>query len=69
VILFVDGYNVIFDQAPEFVLNKFESFKPARIVFSAEDNCWPDENLQVKLHFPRNSSLNLCSFPVRLSNG
>lgn len=27
-------------------MNKFESFKPARIVFSAEDTCWPDELLQ-----------------------
>ena len=46
VILVVDAYNVIFTQGPEFVLNKFESFKPARIVFEADDVCWPDENLQ-----------------------
>jgi len=46
VILFVDGYNVIFNQGSKFVLDKFESFKPARIVFGAEDICWPDENLQ-----------------------
>jgi len=46
VILFVDAYNVILSQGPEFVLNKFESFKPARIIFGAEDVCWPDELLQ-----------------------
>jgi hypothetical protein len=69
VILFVDAYNVIVDQAPEFVLNKFESFKPARIVFGAEDICWPDESLQVKMRFSSKSSSNLCSFSVRLSIG
>ena len=46
VILVVDAYNVIFTQGPEFVLNKFENLKPARIVFGAEDICWPDEKLQ-----------------------
>ncbi len=50
VILVVDAYNVIFSQGPDFVLNKFESFKPARIVFGAEDICWPDENLQVTIN-------------------
>ncbi|CAF5147544.1 unnamed protein product, partial [Rotaria magnacalcarata] len=39
-------YNVIFTQGPVFVLDKFEGLKPARIVFGAEDKCWPDENLQ-----------------------
>ncbi|CAF3218133.1 unnamed protein product [Rotaria sp. Silwood2] len=46
VILYTDAYDVIFTQGPEFVLNKFETLKPARIVFGAEDTCWPDENLQ-----------------------
>jgi procollagen-lysine,2-oxoglutarate 5-dioxygenase, invertebrate len=49
-----NAYNVIFTQGPEFVLNKFDAFKPARIVFGAEDICWPDANLQVRgrLFFP-----------------
>jgi hypothetical protein len=48
IILFSDAYDVIFTQTPEFLLDKFQSFKPARIVFGAEDFCWPDQNLQVK---------------------
>ncbi|CAF3851853.1 unnamed protein product [Rotaria sp. Silwood1] len=48
IILYTDAYNVIFTQAPEFILDKFETFKPARIVFAAENICWPDENLQYK---------------------
>lgn len=47
IILFSDSYDVIFTHSPEFVLDKFQSFKPARIVFGAEDFCWPDRMLQV----------------------
>jgi hypothetical protein len=47
VILFTDAYNVIFTHGPQFVLNKFEVSKPARIIFGAEDICWPDADLQV----------------------
>jgi procollagen-lysine,2-oxoglutarate 5-dioxygenase, invertebrate len=47
VILFTDAYDVIFTQTPDFVLGKFEEFKPARIIFGAEDFCWPDKTLQV----------------------
>ena len=47
VILYTDVYNVIFTQGPEFLLDKFQTFKPARIIFSADNICWPDENLQV----------------------
>jgi hypothetical protein len=46
-ILFSDSYDVIFTQTPEFLLDKFERFKSARIVFGAEDYCWPDKSLQV----------------------
>ena len=51
IIVFSDSYDVIFTQSPEFLLNKFESFKPARIVFGAEDFCWPDQTLQVNSFF------------------
>ena len=47
-ILFTDSYDVIFTQSPEFLLDKFEKFDSARIVFGAEDYCWPDKSLQVK---------------------
>lgn len=47
IILFSDAYDVLFTQSPEFLLEKFQSFKPARIVFGAEDFCWPDKMLQV----------------------
>ncbi|CAF1410609.1 unnamed protein product [Adineta steineri] len=46
IILFSDSYDVIFTQVPEFILDKFQAFKPARIVFGAEDFCWPDKDLQ-----------------------
>ncbi len=49
VLLVTNAYNVIFNQGPEFVLDKFETLKPARIVFGAEDICWPDEKLQVTI--------------------
>ncbi|CAF0816227.1 unnamed protein product [Rotaria sp. Silwood1] len=45
-ILFSDAYDVIFTQSPEVLLDKFEKLKPARVVFGAEDFCWPDQNLQ-----------------------
>lgn len=48
-ILFVDAYNVILSQGPEFLFDKFENLKPARIVFGAEDICWPDEALKVNI--------------------
>ncbi|CAF3598495.1 unnamed protein product [Adineta steineri] len=50
VLLVTDAYNAIFSQGPEFVLDKFEALKPARIVFGAEDVCWPDE--QLKYDYP-----------------
>ncbi|UJR36254.1 hypothetical protein I4U23_028985 [Adineta vaga] len=46
IILFSDSYDVIFTQPPEFLLDKFRSFDSARIIFGAEDYCWPDKNLQ-----------------------
>ena len=51
IILFSDAYDVIFTQSPEFLLEKFKQFTPARIVFGAEDFCWPDQSLQVVFYF------------------
>ncbi|KAI3386846.1 hypothetical protein SNEBB_000372 [Seison nebaliae] len=41
VVLFVDGYDVVFVDEPIVVINKFKSFKK-NVVFSAEKFCWPD---------------------------
>jgi hypothetical protein len=49
IILFTDAYDVIFTQRPEFVLQKFETFKSARIVFGAEDFGWPVKKLEVNI--------------------
>ncbi len=49
IVLFSDAYDVIFTQGPEFVLDKFETFKPARIIFGAEDFCWPAKQLEVNI--------------------
>ncbi|CAF0971601.1 unnamed protein product [Didymodactylos carnosus] len=48
IILFSDAYDVIFTQGPEFLLDKFQALNPARIVFGAEDFCWPNPELQHK---------------------
>ncbi|CAF4357352.1 unnamed protein product, partial [Adineta steineri] len=50
VLLVTDAYNAILSQGSQFVLDKFEALKPARIVFGAEDVCWPDE--QLKYDYP-----------------
>ena len=42
---------MIFTQGPDFVLDKFKALKPARIVVSADENCWPDANLHVRFSF------------------
>ena len=47
IVLVLDNPAVIFTQGPDFVLDKFDTLKPARIVVSADDFCWPDEKLQV----------------------
>ncbi|UYV68694.1 PLOD1 [Cordylochernes scorpioides] len=44
VVMFVDSYDVILLAPPTDILRKFLKMK-ARIVFSAEGFCWPDESL------------------------
>jgi hypothetical protein len=48
VVLFVDGYDVVFTAGAEELLKTFNRFE-ARILFSAEDACWPDRSLEVGL--------------------
>ena len=46
IIVFTDAYDVLFVQEPDELVRKFETFR-AKIVFGAEDFCWPDESLIV----------------------
>ncbi|KAK7085361.1 Procollagen-lysine,2-oxoglutarate 5-dioxygenase 1, partial [Halocaridina rubra] len=50
VIMFTDSYDVIFTAGKEAILEKFDSLN-ARVVFGAEDFCWPDRNLATQ--YPR----------------
>lgn len=45
VVLFTDGYDVILVQEPAEILRKFKLFG-SKIVFGAEDFCWPDQTLE-----------------------
>jgi len=47
VVLFTDGYDVIFVASAEEILLKFRKFGKS-IVFSAETNCWPDPDLSAR---------------------
>jgi hypothetical protein len=47
-ISFLHSYDVIIDDDPSVLVNKFKEFK-ARIVFGAEAFCWPDAKLAVRI--------------------
>jgi hypothetical protein len=44
IVLVADGYDVLFNANVDQILERFLKFN-ARLVFSAETNCWPDEEL------------------------
>ena len=44
VIMFTDSYDVVFNAGPEKILETFLKFE-ARVLFSAEGFCWPDNGL------------------------
>ena len=44
------SYDVIANEAPETVLEKFKKSN-ARLIFSAEETCWPDMSLAVRKSF------------------
>ncbi|XP_065582274.1 procollagen-lysine,2-oxoglutarate 5-dioxygenase 1-like isoform X1 [Artemia franciscana] len=44
IVAFTDSYDVIFAGSPEKIIQQFKTFQ-ARVVFSAEGFCWPDQNL------------------------
>lgn len=52
-ILFSDSYDVIINDNPQSILEKFKQFD-CDLLFSAESLIWPDKNLAPK--FPQNSS-------------
>ncbi|KAL7675333.1 hypothetical protein ACOME3_001596 [Neoechinorhynchus agilis] len=46
-VLYTDGYDVIFNDEPDEIVRKFVTFDK-RIIFSAETFCWPDKTLEAK---------------------
>jgi hypothetical protein len=44
IILYADGYDVLFNANAEQIVQKFTKLN-ASILFSAEKNCWPQESL------------------------
>ncbi|KAG8231866.1 hypothetical protein J437_LFUL011771 [Ladona fulva] len=44
IIVFTDSYDVILTSGPDKIIEQFENFG-ARLLFSAERSCWPDESL------------------------
>ena len=44
IILFADSHDVLINSGADEIIKTFKKFK-ARIVFSAEGNCWPDASL------------------------
>ncbi|KOB72674.1 putative procollagen-lysine,2-oxoglutarate 5-dioxygenase [Operophtera brumata] len=48
IVLFTDSYDLIFTAGIDEIVKKFKSFTDARVVFSAEQFCWPDAKLASK---------------------
>lgn len=44
-ILFTDSYDVVFNQGPEELVQKYRNIYGDAIVFTAEKTCWPDDSL------------------------
>ena len=47
IVMFTDSYDVIMVAGKDQILTKFKNLG-ARVVFSAEDFCWPDQTLKEK---------------------
>ncbi|XP_073953493.1 procollagen lysyl hydroxylase isoform X2 [Choristoneura fumiferana] len=45
IILFTDSYDVMFLATVEEIIEKFKSFPDTRVLFAAEQFCWPDSKL------------------------
>ncbi|XP_013189452.1 procollagen-lysine,2-oxoglutarate 5-dioxygenase isoform X2 [Amyelois transitella] len=48
IILFTDSYDVMFLASLDKILKKFKTFSDTRVLFSAEQFCWPDSKLAAK---------------------
>lgn len=48
IVLFTDSYDVVFLASLQDIVKKFNEWKDARVVFSAEEYCWPDKSLAAK---------------------
>lgn len=45
IVLFTDSYDVLYMSNIEEIVKKFKAFPDTRVLFSAEQYCWPDSNL------------------------
>ena len=54
ILVFIDGYDVVFTGAIEEALRRFNEEFSMDVVFSAEKSCWPDSGLANK--YPTTSS-------------
>ncbi|XP_077301869.1 procollagen lysyl hydroxylase [Arctopsyche grandis] len=65
IVIFTDSYDVIFLGDPSEIVKTFLSFENTRVLFSAEQFCWPDEALAAKypnIEGARNKYLNSGGF-------
>ena len=46
-VIFTDGYDVLYNDSLNVILAKFQSFD-TKVLFGAEVSCWPDENLKTE---------------------
>ncbi|XP_055864465.1 procollagen-lysine,2-oxoglutarate 5-dioxygenase 1-like [Biomphalaria glabrata] len=54
IIMFVDSYDVVFTDGKDAILDKFSKFN-SRVIFSAEEACWPDKTLAEKYPIVKDS--------------
>uniref|UniRef100_A0A2C9JTG6 procollagen-lysine 5-dioxygenase n=1 Tax=Biomphalaria glabrata TaxID=6526 RepID=A0A2C9JTG6_BIOGL len=54
IIMFVDSYDVVFTDGKDAILDKFSNFN-SRVIFSAEEACWPDKTLAEKYPIVKDS--------------
>lgn len=55
VVLFTDAYDVLYNENIETITRRYLGFKK-KVLFAAEDTCWPDETLSSKFeNWPRNN--------------
>ena len=45
IVVFTDGYDVLYNEGSKKIIEKFKTFN-TKVLFGAEQTCWPDENLK-----------------------